>query len=271
LLLCNLVDVDHSAALQHFLGNGAGTSALIAHIGAHRHTQDEYTAVFYGMLCEAGCHVAAHHIIKSLMARDDAVERTRQNANAVMRSTQKPSLTDMVERRAGGKKNHNGFLDFCSAARIQSNVNARVRRACYYVMSLPQSGMHTEVLRKLVGDDPVVLAALVPIETVSNPDLATLRLFLSEVQHTGEPPRCLRRFREAVFSGHHHGAHQKNGSHWSTMLRIYLAAYARTPRDLFESACQIMIAPETEKMINTYVSETPIALLEVLPSLIGDD
>lgn len=284
LLLCNLVDVDHSAALQYFLGNTASTSALIAHIGAHRHTQDEYTAVFYGMLCEDGCHVAAHHIIKSLRAREDAAERTRQNANATMRSTQKPSLTDMVERRlaAGGKKNHNGFLEFCSAARIQSNVSARVRRACYYVMSLPQgpaATTHAEVLRKLVGDDPVVLAALLPIETVVHPDLATIRLFLSEIQHMGEPPRCLRRFREAVFPGTTTLSNNTNfqnnnngaGQHWSAMLRMYLAAYSRAPRDLLEGQTTMLIAPETEKMMNTYVSETPIALLELLPSLIGDD
>ena len=82
LLLCNLVDVEHAAALHHFLAgvksstgtrdnnNAANIGALISHIGAHRHTPDEYTAVFAAMLSNDGCHVAAHHIMRSLKLRD---------------------------------------------------------------------------------------------------------------------------------------------------------------------------------------------------------
>jgi hypothetical protein len=323
LLLCNLVDVEHAAALHYFLNNnsatakrssssnnnGANIAALISHIGAHRHTPDEYTAAFAGMLSNDGCHVAAHHIIRSLKLRDEAIERVRQSGRCMLRSTQKPSLTELVARHAEAaaasscrattdplhhkdplhKQQPGGFAGFCGAARLQSNASVRVRRACYYVMALPPpvavadgssysaAVMHGDTLRRIVGDDPVVLAALGPIAAVSTPDIAVLRLFLDEVHHTGAPMRCIRAFRDAIAAP----SGIMTAMHWSTVLRLYLAAYSRVPRDLWTHALSLAaplnyqaqqqhLAPETEKMIRAYVAEHPIALDELLSSLTGD-
>jgi hypothetical protein len=172
---------------------------------------------------------------------------------------------------------------------MQSNASARVRRACYYVMALPPQSSttaaehhysaavaHADTLRRIVGDDPVVLAALGPIAAITTPDMAVLRLFLEEVHHTGPPTRCLRSFREAIA-----GPGGVIMMHWSTVLRLYLAAYSRAPRDMWTHALGLaaatpnqhtmIIAPETEKMILAYVAEHPIALNELLPALTGDE
>jgi hypothetical protein len=273
LLLCNLVDVDHAAALTCFLNSSAAQPAaiasLISNIGAHRHTPDEYTAVFYAILSNDGCHVSAHHIMKSLKQRDEAIERVRQSARTMLRSSQKPSLTDLVERRAALKtKNNDGFAGFCNAARLQSN--ASVRRACYYVMSLPGTDnaatTHADALRHIVGDDPVVLDALGPIGCVTTPEVAILCLFLEDVKHIGVAPRCLRSFRDAIAGA--------AGMHWTTVLRLYLAAYSRAPCELWAHALDMSssnVAPETEKMIRGYAAENPISLDQLLPALTGAD
>ena len=214
-------------------------------------------------------------------------------------SSQKPSLTDLVARRQPNHSSYHykltkddsgvssGFAGFCSAARMQSNASARVRRACYYVMSLPPAAaaaaagysaaaVHCDALRHIVGDDPVVLAALGPIAAITTPDIAVLRVFLEEVHHTGAPMPCIRSFRDAMAGG---------SATWSTVLRLYLAAYSRSPRDLCAHALSlaatlnyyqaqqhnsIIIAPETEKMISAYVAEHPIALGELLSALTCD-
>ena len=230
-------------------------------IGAHRHTPDEYTAVFSAMLSNDGCHVAAHHIMRSLKQREESIDRVRQSARAMLRSSQKPSLTDLVARRATTESKHNdGFAGFCNAARLQSS--ARIRRACYYVMSLPGTDnaavTHAAVLRGIIGDDPVVLSALGPIASVTSPDVAVLRIFIEEVNHIGAPPRCLRSFREAI----------GGAMPWSTVLRLYLTAYSRAPCELWSTSS---IAPETEKIIRGYAAENPIALEQLLPALNGED
>jgi hypothetical protein len=454
LLLCNIVDIEHAAALNyflnnHFLGslinnnfncsgmlsgnnntnnNNADTSAssqavlllaannnngstnkiggggvstnnnnknvstqqqlafcsamiatFISHIGAHRHTQDEYTAVFATLLSNEGCHVAAHHIIRSLKVRNDANERVRQGAAFMLRSSQKPSLTDMVARHqetlllgtvlvdsaaaaaavasVAAKRFHRGsFPEFCSAARMQSNASARIRRACYYIMSLPPHNhcgktlvicgsrlllnddndgnteacssssnkekakswprkgeevveeeeennnnkkekeeeaeaegggnysaaiTHADALRCLIGDDSVVLSALGPIAAITTPDMAVLRLFIEEVQHTGRPLRCLRSFRDAMIPN---PGPTNTMMHWSAVLRLYLAAYSRCHLELWTHAVSMMMAvpaaaggtmqqllnPETDKIIRNYVTQHPIALLELIPGLAGE-
>jgi hypothetical protein len=298
LLLCNISDLDHAAALQRFLSNVEGGSggiktnhlSLISNIGSHRHTPDEYTSAFALLLSNDGCHVSAHHVINSLKLREEELERMRQNARAMMRSSQKPSLTAIVTALAaantaknGGNNtaNHGGnFAAFCSGARMQGNTSLRVRRACYYIKTLPPLPLPASVaglMGSIVGEDQFVMEALARIPQITTPDAAVLRLFLEDVRLDAEQPACLCAFKDAVgIAGHN----------WTTVLRMYLAAYTGSLRELWEHAVTlsvgsitvqhyynqhnsniVLIAPETEKNIRAFVTENPFAYDEMRASM----
>ena len=293
LLLCNIADLDHAAALQRFLGcessaksscgqSSCGQSScgrLISNIGSHRHTPDEYTAAFALLLSNDGCHVSAHHIINSLKLKEEELERMRQNARAMMRSSQKPSLTAIVSALASsaantGTGNGGNFAAFCSGARLQGNTSLRVRRACYYLKTLENT---QRLMGCIVGDDQFVMEALARLPQITAPDVAVLRLFLEDVRLDAEPPACLRAFKDAVgIAGHN----------WTTVLRMYLAAYSGSLRELWEHAVTlsvgsitvqhyynqhnsniVLIAPETEKNIRAFVAERPFAYDEMRASM----
>ena len=289
LLLCNIADLDHAAALQRFLSNcECGMKydrhqggKLISNIGSHRHTPDEYTAAFAMLLSNDGCHVSAHHVINSLKLKEEEQERMRQNARAMMRSSQKPSLTAIVSALSSANKNagsSGNFAAFCSGARMQGNTSLRVRRACYYLKTLPSADAPTQALMGcIVGDDQFVMEALARIPQITAPDVAVLRLFLEDVRLDTEPPLCLRAFKDAVgIAGHN----------WTTVLRMYLAAYSGSLRELWEHAVTlsvgsitvqhyynqhnsniVLIAPETEKNIRSFVAERPFAYDEMRASM----
>lgn len=285
LLLCNLIDVDHSEALAHFLGtsleNGTVNVAnLMNRITSIRHSQREYTDAFFALLSNDGCHVESHRILASLKAREEAISQMHQHQ---MRLPDKPCLTDIVEQRAalaaGASRTdpNQGFAGFCLAARMQGNAAVRMRRACYYVMALPGGAedsaaqTHAAALRRIVGDDAIVLDALATIKAVTAPDTATLRVFINEAQHTGPPPPCLSAFRKAVVAP----AGLGDSVTWTTVLRLYLAAYSRPVRELWLAALAspdhfCHLPTETEKIIRNFVTNTPLALADILPSLIDD-
>ena len=283
LLLCNIADLDHAAALQRFLSpcSAVNITSLIASIGSHRHTPDEYTAAFALMLSNDGCHVSAHHVINSLKLREEDLERTRQNARAVMRSCQKPSLTAVVSALAAANKTNNtysgGFTAFCSGARMQVNTSLRVRRACYYLKTLEASAAAAPLMGSLVGGDQIVTDAMSRIPPITTPDAAVLRLFLEDVHLDAEPPLCLRMFKDAVgVAGHN----------WTTVLRMYLAAYTGSLRELWEHSVTlsvgsitvqhyynqhhsniVVMAPETEKNIKAFVADNPFAYDQLRASM----
>jgi hypothetical protein len=304
LLLCNIADLDHAAALQRFLGcessaksscgqSSCGQSScgrLISNIGSHRHTPDEYTAAFALLLSNDGCHVSAHHIINSLKLKEEELERMRQNARAMMRSSQKPSLTAIVSALATANKNtaagnSGNFAAFCSGARMQGNTSLRVRRTVYYLKTLlpdaaaaaASPASNHKLIGCIVGEDQFVMEALARIPQITTPDVAVLRLFLEDVRIDAEPPLCLRAFKDAVgIAGHN----------WTTVLRMYLAAYSGSLRELWEHAVTlsvgsitvqhyynqhnsniVLIAPETEKNIRAFVAERPFAYDEMHTSM----
>ena len=352
LLLCNLADVDHAAALAMLLPPAASASntstttittitaspasqnitSLIGFLATLRHTPDEYTQAFLHILGVENCQVASHALIKSLKLRDEALERIKQNTQAMMRACTKPSLTRIIEEAAANHPQHNNnnnnnklqkkqqrsgnggdssghpsssshnnssssssssssrnFLAFCNACHLPCNTNARIRRACYYIMSLPltrqqQQQQHTAatahraVLSKIVGDDEVVLEAMHSLGSVISPELTAIKIFLSEVQHTGAPPKCLVLFREhcVIMMG--------AAIHWSTVLRFYLATYSCYCRELWAHALAVAaatsspylsqqqyMAAETENAVQAFIKANPnIALEEILPYLLGD-
>ena len=203
----------------------------------------------------------------------------RQNARAMMRSSQKPSLTAIVSALASsaantGAGNGGNFAAFCSGARLQGNTSLRVRRACYYLKTLENT---QRLMGCIVGDDQFVMEALARLPQITAPDVAVLRLFLEDVRLDAEPPACLRAFKDAVgIAGHN----------WTTVLRMYLAAYSGSLRELWEHAVTlsvgsitvqhyynqhnsniVLIAPETEKNIRAFVAERPFAYDEMHTSM----
>jgi len=368
LLLCNLADIDTSAALSCLLLSAdmpdlssclskepaRPDAAAAVVVGLHqlsqqekvvatiikhmptccKHSQDEYTAIFADLLGTEGCHVAAHVIINSLKIRDDNLERLRQTANIIFINSQKPSLTRILEQKMlteGTAHTNESFQVFCRATRLPSNASTYIKRVCYYAlcllspttttthtatttttataMLLPSSSSSSHLanssnghrndnnynmevqgfLRKVVCNDPIVLTALQNIGTIVNPDVTALRAFLSEVQHTCEPSRALKLFKQQCVLGN------SRGMHWTTVLRLYLAAYCRSAAivkelwshslALAESSSQdssdaasasslsvLMMSGgnsiEAEAAIQAFVQANPPALIELLPTLI---
>jgi hypothetical protein len=265
-----------------------GVISLISNIGSHRHTPDEYTTAFSMLLSNDGCHVSAHHVINSLKLREEELERMRQNARAMMRSSQKPSLTAVVSALSASNKNNannsnsGNFAAFCSVARMQVNTSLRVRRACYYLKTLapalaPSALAASTLMGNIVGEDQFVMEALARVPQITTPDAAVMRLFLEDVRLDAEPPMCLRMFKDAVgIAGHN----------WTTVLRMYLAAYTSSLRELWEHAVTlsvgaitvqhyynqhnsniVLIAPETEKNIKAFVAEHSFAYDEMRASM----
>lgn len=285
LLLCNLADVDHASALRFFLSdrdNSSNIMALISNIGSHRHTQDEYTSAFAALLSDDGCHVASHHVINSLKLREEELERMRKTSRAMTRAAQKPSLTAIVSAlsTSANKKtsSSSNFAAFCSGARMQGNTSLRVRRSCYYFKTHPVSAC--ALLWRILGEDQIVMDAMESMPQITSPDVTVLRLFLEDAHMDGEPPHCLRVFKDTVgIVGHN----------WSTVLRMYLAVYTNHSllRELWEHVVTlgvgsitiqhyctiagddsahnniITIAPETEKVIKSFVSEHACAYNEL--------
>jgi hypothetical protein len=129
----------------------------------------------------------------------------------------------------------------------------------------------------IVGEDQFVMEALARVPQITTPDAAVMRLFLEDVRLDAEPPMCLRMFKDAVgIAGHN----------WTTVLRMYLAAYTSSLRELWEHAVTlsvgaitvqhyynqhnsniVLIAPETEKNIKAFVAEHSFAYDEMRASM----
>jgi len=272
LLLCNLADVDHAAGLAAVLPSESSITALIGHLAAVRHTPDEYAAVFEQLLCENGCHIASHVLMKSLKLRDEAAERTKRSTERMMRAAVKPSLTRLIEELASKSRKDStsgDFQAFCNAVRLPFNVSAKLRRACYYIIvCLPCATPENtkDLVSRLVGGDQVVMEAMMALMLKRRkgggaPDMDTVAQFLAEVQHhSGPPPKCLSDFKEACLVG--------LPSSWSAVLRLYLASYcACTGRELWAQCLDnaMMIIPaETENAIHAFVATRPVIAFDDL-------
>jgi len=292
-----------------------------------KHSQDEYTDTFASLFSIEGCHVAAHVIINSLKLRDENLERLRQNASKIFINSQKPSLTRILEQKMlteGALNTSESFQAFCRATRLPSNASTYIKRLCYYALcllypptnttsttttaafthnnhtnTLQKNSSYTttvnynkeihDFLRRVVCNDPIVLAALQNIGTVINPDATVLCAFLSEVQHTCEPSNTLKLFRQKCILGN------SRGMNWTTVLRLYLASYCHSAtlvKELWSHVLNLAAASrdgndassasslsvlmmsggssmEVEAAIQTFVQETPPALMELLPTLIN--
>jgi hypothetical protein len=119
-------------------------------------------------------------------------ERIKKNAQSVYHTHKKPSLTQILELNSSAGQTEDGFAIFCNAARLPSSASMQVKRALYY----------TSMLDAFQG----------------KPDLKALKIFISDIHHTGPPCAALRLFKDRCIPG-------SFTMHWSTVLRLYLAAY----------------------------------------------
>jgi hypothetical protein len=185
--------------------------------------------------------VASHLIQGSLRQREEAQLRARRDELALLRSTQRPSISRILEIKEeaaphqppgqSGAAPHR-FRDFCHQLRFSGNTSARLKAACYYVVALPPATASPEAkhdaLRLLLGSDrgttnTAALHTLARLALVA-PEPQVLRTFIIGTTHTGAPCTALQQFRQMCVPGAGGG-----GMNWSTVLRLYLAAHCRPP------------------------------------------
>ena len=235
LVLCNLAEIDHSVVMHEFLVQQptATVDTIIKALPSCKHTPDEYTQTFYFLLGQC-CQVRTHVLNQAFQNRLQKRERIKKHAQSVYHAHKKPSLTLILEINSNTTGQvEEDFATFCNAARLPSNASMQVKRALYYL----------RMLDAFKG----------------NPDIKALKSFISDIHHTGPPCAALRLFKDRCIPG---GLMM----HWSTVLRLYLAAYC-TPaaKELWRFAVTDTEGPrnslcgstETEMTIQRYVTQTP--------------
>lgn len=283
LLLCNLTEIDHAAALQQFLAilpefRSAQSDTVAKFLSSCKHIPEEYTLCFSEMLLPSNCHVRTHFIMQSFQARSEHVEKLQKDAHAMYHAHRKPSLTLILQQK-GEKQNSNedSFEHFCRQSLMASSAVMPIKRAAYYIVCLQLPNV-SEELKQLVGGDTIVLEALLRIRIVA-PELAALKAFLTEAHHTGPPSQALRLFKDAcVPSG-------SFSTHWTTVLRLYLAAYSKTfKKELWEHVLfhahstgndvldfqqrSLFSSTETEVAVQAFVQQNAMALAEIVRLLL---
>ena len=261
LLCANLADVDvrqaieqqlHAAALPKSKrgGNNTKSNASIAetvvrHLPTYKHSRDEYTRAFAHILAHDNCHVAAHHVLRALKARDETLARVKREALAVYQGAQKPSLTrlllsqpsaaDEADEAVSDSSSSSStkmqlsamtFQRFCRVARLPVSANARVLQACYYFACLPDESTRADAYSRMFArDEQQLQQGAFPHCAV--PEIAPLQAFVMSMQHFGEPCAALHQFRQQQQQQNGGGANNMTTiirPSWTTVLRLFLAA-----------------------------------------------
>ena len=311
LLLVNITDIDASAALAQLFAATAvaelpttAVEAILKHLpSACRHSRDDYSRTFAQLLGNDGCHVASHLILQSIRHREEAQERARQNHMAALRSSEKPSLTRILQAHveAGGahwqqQQQHqsDGLRLFCHRARLPGNLHHHLKLACYYMaMMLRSADLCTRVqaLRRLTGDSdavfldiPAITAMLDPAVPPATPEAPPVREFiLAHMQHVGPPCAALQQFRvQCMPTG--------GALSWTLVLRFYLAAYCPPPlnKDVWDRIVRQLLSTsnatnnsgsnsavgaallrrEGDAVVQTFVRSTPPAVHDLVDLIV---
>ena len=310
LLLVNLVDVDAAVALSQLFAQESqlaiegklSIETVLRHLpSASRHSREEYTHAFARLLAPDNCHVANHVIQRSIQQREQAHERLRQTQLALLRSTEKPSLTRILQARiesAQQQQPNSGLRAFCHRARLPGNLNHHLRLACYYVAVLPSVDIGTKLqaIRRLAGDEATLLdteaitemllvitgADAAASATRSLVDSATLREFITtHVQHVGTPCASLQRFRNQCMPS----TVRSPAISWTAVLRLYLAAYCPPPinKEIWDRIVQQLLSTnasaatnaggsallrEGDPIVQAYVRSTPPDVHELVVEMV---
>ena len=282
LVLVNLADVDPAEALQQLLKQPA--TPVVNQLSTLRHTREEYTRTFGELLHAEACSVASHHILRSIWAREEQQERARQRTMALFTGTEKPSLTRIL-REQGDKKESpttaNAFVRFCRTMRLPDNLAHPLKVMCYGLYTLQGSpiAVRQAAVARLLSErgaaQPILrhLLAGPEEEEEEEHDAPTIRAFIMGAQHTGTPFPELQQFRQAC------GA---RGT-WTTVLRLYLAAYCPLRKDMWEhvnasaasDAARYAVAVGREgdqrSAVQAFVQQTPPALDALVTTLLRCD
>jgi hypothetical protein len=287
LVLCNLAEIDHAAAIQQFLQQqpAAAIDSLIKALPACKHTPEEYTQIFIMLFGPACCHVRTHIVHQAFEARMQHKDKIKKHAQAVYHTHKKPSLTQILELRSTNKKNSSGgsssrdltsdddadsFAHFCNALRLPSNATLLVKQAIYYLCAIGEwkgAARGLAIMREQEKEDTAADMDGFQYPIVA-PDLQTLKSFLTDLHHIGPPHHALRLFREQCIPG---------GHTWSTILRLYLAAHCKPAiaKELWRFAVQgagggLCGSSETEMCTQRFVAQTPFDANTLLQQLLAE-
>jgi hypothetical protein len=293
-VLCNIADIDtlvalmllfqeHEAELKRVSIETA--KDLVRYLASYKHTRDEYTEMFGVVLDDAHCQVRSHVVMQSLKQRDMLKESRRQQAILTGAAFRKPSLTQLLETKElndGAKHPQDSFGAFTRMSKLSSSVNLRIKQVAYYLVCLPDE-YHADKeqhLSRVVGGDPIVLSSMLGMSIMS-PDIQELRRIIMDTHYTRAPTDAIRRFKEKCISSCLISAGKRSVS-WSTVMRLYLAAYSRVEisKDLWSYVLHnesqglqfLRASPETESVVHSYTQSTPMSLGETVDvMLLGSD
>lgn len=243
LVLVNLTDIDASLGLQLLMADQPQqpvVDAVLKHMPSTcRHSIEEYTDAFAQLLGNQSCQVASHVVLHSIRCREKLQEAMQQSAQAALRSTQKPSLTRLLlllqQPGATAGAAAGAFHRFCWKAQLPVDTPAQLKVGCYYLALLlpPTDEAQEEEVRVALQLPPsarlTTTATTTASATIKDKDDVQLLLkdLVLQIEHVGAPCAALQRFRDEV------GLPLR--ASWTTVLRLYLTAYAPPPlnRDLW--------------------------------------
>jgi hypothetical protein len=280
LMLSNLIETDHAAAIQHFLQDVHQYSSqvvdtLIKGLSSCKHAPEEYTATYFFLFSQC-CHVRTHVLQAALDARLHRAENVKITAQSIYHAHRKPSLSFLLEQKRSKDKDETErdvFQHFCNACRLASNANLQIKRFIYYlkVIDAPAQAMR----RLLAGKhhtDMAVLEAVTAAPNIVIPDMDALRAFIREIQHTGPPSQTLRLFKERCIPG---------SNTWAIVLRLYLAAYCKpAAKELWRYALSLSrsaggaalcTSTETELTTQRFVAQEPIETEFITDMLLSEE
>lgn len=250
LILSMISDIDLHQSFQYLLASTPATESMTIHdIIRHisticKHSPKDYHEVFKYILNKENCHVRSHILLKSLDAREEAVEKKRISQLTLLNQSKKPSLTyilemNQIQASANRQSNSQGerspdeidsFYRFCEISRFPVHANAHAKRITYYLKCLPKSSVSSsdalqECLQKIWGNDSSIMQAIAAVELVT-PDIQALKTFLSETYYAGVPFLTLKHFFQNCIAVSSIQSSSKT-MNWTTIFRLYISTYFR--------------------------------------------
>jgi hypothetical protein len=263
-VLFNITDIDNGEVLEHFLmkiplsSSSTKNAPLLAKniqdilksmTSIFRHSPEEFFQCFLLLFrLNSACHVRSHIILQSLRAREEMLEKKRFNSKSLYNAHEKPSLTKILEMQQQNKSSANSlcttskssggalidsFSSFCEESRLPSTSNIHIKRILYFLKCLHKPFLPENVdlyadekcIPCIVGNDPIILISLKDSQVIA-PDVAALKMFLTNTYFTGVPFSALRHFRETCIPDSSHQPSEGGSAiTWTTVFRLYLAVY----------------------------------------------
>lgn len=279
LLVCNISDIDPTAALASLLSHYGikGAAELQCQLLGFRQTPSEYVDDFNFILHEDRCKVREHVVMESMrnvMARRKATQR---GILSMFAAQKRPSLSLILSsKRLKDNAEHpqDSFRAFCTTARLPANGNRHLHLIAYFLVCMPPDhpDRRAQIARVVGSEHPADFV-------IVTPDLDALREVTVATRHVGPACDNLRRFREACITGCTLPQNSK-GLLWSSVLHLYMASYCRPAiaKDLWAhitathmssgttdaSWLHASASPEVQNRVAAFVRQKPMALVTVV-------